>query len=141
MRLYVLVTSHNPLTIYLYRSGFGRFTHYRYDLSDIYNNGINLVKQKCISQMWLSRRILIIMMKKEEENIYLINLDFIFCQDSARKPLKKHSSISNNQLSRLLLPPVKSFPMTRDAFNCMVLMSCLMPTSNLGSYKLMGVPL
>lgn len=39
MRLYVLVTSHNPLTIYLYRSGFGRFTHYRYDLSDIYNNG------------------------------------------------------------------------------------------------------
>jgi tubulin polyglutamylase TTLL9 len=37
MRIYVLVTSHSPLTIYLYRSGFGRFTHYRYDISDIYN--------------------------------------------------------------------------------------------------------
>lgn len=43
MRLYVLVTSHNPLTIYLYRSGFGRFTHYRYDLSDIYNNGTSVL--------------------------------------------------------------------------------------------------
>lgn len=41
MRLYVLVTSHNPLHIYLYRSGFGRFTHYRYDISDIYNTGTN----------------------------------------------------------------------------------------------------
>ena len=40
MRIYVLVTSHNPLTIYLYRSGFGRFTHYRYDPSDINNSGI-----------------------------------------------------------------------------------------------------
>ena len=39
MRIYVLVTSHSPLTVYLYRSGFGRFTHYRYDLSDIYNTG------------------------------------------------------------------------------------------------------
>lgn len=42
MRIYVLVTSHNPLTIYLYRSGFGRFTHYRYDANDIYNNGKEL---------------------------------------------------------------------------------------------------
>ncbi len=39
LRIYVLVTSHNPLTIYLYRSGFGRFTHYRYDPSDINNSG------------------------------------------------------------------------------------------------------
>ncbi len=31
MRIYVLVTSYQPLTIYLYRSGFARFTHYRYE--------------------------------------------------------------------------------------------------------------
>lgn len=42
MRIYVLVTSHNPLLIYLYRSGFGRFTHYRYDVSDIYNTEMHL---------------------------------------------------------------------------------------------------
>jgi tubulin polyglutamylase TTLL9 len=39
MRIYVLVVSHNPLQIYLYRSGFGRFTHYRYDPNDIFNTG------------------------------------------------------------------------------------------------------
>lgn len=42
MRIYVLVTSHSPLTVYLYRSGFGRFTHYRYDPNDIYNHGKGL---------------------------------------------------------------------------------------------------
>jgi len=31
IRLYVLVTSYNPLTVYLYRGGFARFTHSRYD--------------------------------------------------------------------------------------------------------------
>ena len=36
LRIYVLVTSHNPLIIYLYRSGFARFTHYRYETNDIY---------------------------------------------------------------------------------------------------------
>lgn len=34
MRLYALVTSHNPLTVHIYRSGFGRFTHMRYDSQD-----------------------------------------------------------------------------------------------------------
>jgi len=42
MRIYVLVTSHNPLTIYLYRSGFARFTHYRYDANDINNSASHL---------------------------------------------------------------------------------------------------
>lgn len=44
MRIYVLVTSHNPLVIYLYRSGFARFTHERYDANDIYNNGNFVLK-------------------------------------------------------------------------------------------------
>lgn len=35
MRIYVLVTNYSPLTVYLYRSGFARFTHVRYDESKI----------------------------------------------------------------------------------------------------------
>ena len=27
MRIYVMVSSYNPLTVYFYRSGFARFTH------------------------------------------------------------------------------------------------------------------
>ena len=30
LRIYVLVTSYSPLTVYLYRTGFGRFSHQRY---------------------------------------------------------------------------------------------------------------
>jgi tubulin polyglutamylase TTLL9 len=30
LRIYVLVPSYQPLTVYLYRSGFARFTHHRY---------------------------------------------------------------------------------------------------------------
>ena len=37
MRIYVLCLSYQPLVIYLYRSGFARFTHCKYDLSDIKN--------------------------------------------------------------------------------------------------------
>ena len=39
LRIYVLVTSHNNLTVYLYRSGFARFTHYRYEVNDINSMG------------------------------------------------------------------------------------------------------
>lgn len=35
MRIYVLVTSYNPLTVYFYRSGFARFTHEPYNDTDI----------------------------------------------------------------------------------------------------------
>lgn len=37
MRIYALCTSYQPLIIYLNRSGFGRFTHTRYDSGDINN--------------------------------------------------------------------------------------------------------
>lgn len=68
MRIYVLVTSHNPLTIYLYRSGFGRFTHYRYDPNDIYNNCKQSMTQRCTSPTWPSRNRARITIRKEEEN-------------------------------------------------------------------------
>ena len=42
LRLYVLCTSYQPLTVYLYRSGFARFTHYRYDESKINNTEVHL---------------------------------------------------------------------------------------------------
>lgn len=84
MRIYVLVTSHNPLTIYLYRSGFGRFTHYRYDANDIYNNCNNDLIQKCISPMLPSKSTARIMISNEEENISWINLDCIFSLDLDR---------------------------------------------------------
>ena len=37
MRIYALCLSYQPLTIYLYRSGFARFAHDRYDNSDLDN--------------------------------------------------------------------------------------------------------
>lgn len=37
MRIYALCLSYNPLTVYLYRSGFARFTHDHYDNLDIEN--------------------------------------------------------------------------------------------------------
>lgn len=39
MRVYALVTSHSPLTVWLYRTGFGRFSNTRYtvDKDDVDN--------------------------------------------------------------------------------------------------------
>ena len=42
MRLYALVTSYSPLTVYIYRGGFARFTHSRYDDTKIQNFEIHL---------------------------------------------------------------------------------------------------
>lgn len=42
MRIYALCTSYNPLTIYLYRTGFARFAHDRYDNTDT-DNLCNLI--------------------------------------------------------------------------------------------------
>jgi tubulin polyglutamylase TTLL9 len=44
MRIYVLVTSYSPLTAYLYRTGFARFTSHRYSANpeDLANNYMHL---------------------------------------------------------------------------------------------------
>jgi len=51
LRLYVLVTSYNPLTVYMYRSGFARFSHARFNmdasnLSDAMIHLTNVAVQK-----------------------------------------------------------------------------------------------
>mmetsp|Transcript_5608 Transcript_5608/g.3997 ORF Transcript_5608/g.3997 Transcript_5608/m.3997 type:complete len:148 (+) Transcript_5608:415-858(+) len=51
MRIYVLVVSYQPLTVYLYRTGFGRFTHHRYtnkidDIQNTYMHLTNVAIQK-----------------------------------------------------------------------------------------------
>lgn len=51
LRLYVLVTSYAPLTVYVYRSGFARFSSYRYNthaknLGDTYVHLTNVAVQK-----------------------------------------------------------------------------------------------
>ena len=51
LRIYVLVTNYQPLTVYLYREGFGRFTHQRYssnmeDLSNTFMHLTNVAIQK-----------------------------------------------------------------------------------------------
>jgi len=42
LRIYALVTSYSPLTVHLYRNGFARFTHHRYDMDDISNSYVHL---------------------------------------------------------------------------------------------------
>ena len=42
MRIYLLVTSFKPLTIYLYREAFCRFTHQRYNKDDLENTTVHL---------------------------------------------------------------------------------------------------
>lgn len=42
MRIYALVTNYSPLTVYLYRNGFARFTHVRYDETKINQSEMHL---------------------------------------------------------------------------------------------------
>mmetsp|Transcript_60792 Transcript_60792/g.144845 ORF Transcript_60792/g.144845 Transcript_60792/m.144845 type:complete len:452 (+) Transcript_60792:109-1464(+) len=42
LRLYVLVTSYVPLTVYMYRSGFARFTHTRFSMTDLSDAMVHL---------------------------------------------------------------------------------------------------
>lgn len=37
MRIYALTVAYQPLTVYLYRSGFARFAHDRYECVDLDN--------------------------------------------------------------------------------------------------------
>ena len=37
MRIYLLTTNYNPLTLYMYRTGFARFTNVPYSNDDIFN--------------------------------------------------------------------------------------------------------
>ena len=51
LRIYVLVTSYSPLTVYMYRAGFARFSSYRYstsakNLGDTYVHLTNVAIQK-----------------------------------------------------------------------------------------------
>ena len=51
LRIYVLVTSYSPLTVYMYRAGFARFSSYRYNthaknLGDNYLHLTNVAVQK-----------------------------------------------------------------------------------------------
>ncbi|OMJ67977.1 hypothetical protein SteCoe_34719 [Stentor coeruleus] len=55
LRLYLLVTNYSPLTAYLYRTGFARFTHHRYshnpeDISNNYIHLTNVAVQKTSNQ-------------------------------------------------------------------------------------------
>lgn len=55
LRVYALVTSYQPLTVYLYRTAFARFTHVKYstnpeDLSNNYMHLTNVAVQKCSDQ-------------------------------------------------------------------------------------------
>ena len=42
LRIYVLCTAYMPLTMYLYRTGFARFTHARYSEDDINKTYVHL---------------------------------------------------------------------------------------------------
>lgn len=42
LRLYALVTGFQPLVVYLYRSGFARFSHSRYSTADLSNQEVHL---------------------------------------------------------------------------------------------------
>ena len=42
LRIYILVTSYSPLTVWLYRSGFARFCHHRFSMKDIENTFIHV---------------------------------------------------------------------------------------------------
>ena len=79
MRVYALVTSYSPLTAYLYRTGFCRFTSVKYSLNleDLSNNQIHLTNvavqknsdtyDKQIGGKWYFREMKLFLMSKYNE--------------------------------------------------------------------------
>ena len=79
MRVYALVTCYNPLTVYLYRTGFSRFTSIKYSLNpdDLNNNQIHLTNvavqknsstyDRQIGGKWYFRELKIYLMSKYDE--------------------------------------------------------------------------
>ena len=77
MRVYSLVTCYNPLTVYLYRTGFCRFSSVKYDLDDLNNNQIHLTNvavqknsstyDRQIGGKWYFRELKIYLMSRFDE--------------------------------------------------------------------------
>lgn len=103
MRIYALCLSYQPLTIYLYRVGFARFAHDRYDNSDLDNlcNFIFLILDKHLTNVainmnaptyvkriggkWFLDRLKNFMLSKY--------INFIIFLDMVYKKLMKHLQI------------------------------------------------
>ncbi len=74
MRIYLLCINYHPLTCYLYRSGFSRFTHTRYTSGDISNLDKHLtnvaIQKHCnnydskIGGKWMLRQLKVFMMSR-----------------------------------------------------------------------------
>jgi tubulin polyglutamylase TTLL9 len=81
MRIYSLVTKYNPLVIWLYRTGFARFTHARYTnkFNEVYNQYIHLTNvavqktcdeyNKSTGGKWDLRRLKIFLYSKYHRDI------------------------------------------------------------------------
>ncbi|EGR31891.1 tubulin-tyrosine ligase family protein, putative [Ichthyophthirius multifiliis] len=86
MRIYALCTSYQPLTIYLYRTGFARFTHHRYDLDDINNVYVHLTNvaiqknsdnyDKKLGGKWLLQKLKLFLISKYGQE----KVDYAFFQ-------------------------------------------------------------
>lgn len=97
LRIYALCTSYNPLTIYLYRTGFARFTHMRFstNIEDINNNLVHLTNvavqknsdnyDKDIGGKWDLRSLKIFLMSKYSRE--KVNTLFLDIQDIVLKSI------------------------------------------------------
>lgn len=103
MRVYALVTSYSPLTAYLYRTGFCRFTSVKYSLNqeDLNNNQIHLTNvavqktsdtyDKVIGGKWYFREMKIYLMSKYDEE--RVNKMFDGIQDIIIKCFKSVQNV------------------------------------------------
>jgi hypothetical protein len=59
MRIYLLVTNYNPLTMYIYRTGFARFTHTRYSNDNVFNLSYIKIKRYNFSRGTFNKCLLV----------------------------------------------------------------------------------